>query len=71
VSEKYTYSDAELRYQTDATYRAMVDSMLAWLDHLHLTPGELRDAAMLAALKFEAMRVNRYVIRDGKFEPCD
>jgi hypothetical protein len=71
VSEKYTYRDAEWRYRNDATYHAMVDSMLAWLDRLHLTPGELRDAATLAALKFEEMRVNRYMIRDGKLEPCD
>ena len=38
------------RYRHDTTFRTYVEMMRRCIVDLHLTPGELRDAAMLAAL---------------------
>ena len=53
MSANYTYQDAKMRYLHDATYKAIVDSMLISINCLLLTPGELRDAAMLASIMWE------------------
>jgi hypothetical protein len=38
------------RYLTDATFHAIVDSMRAIISGAHLTPSEVREAAMLACI---------------------
>ena len=53
------YHDASKRYRDDPTYRNVVDSMVAVMRDLKLTPGEVRDAAGLAALMFEEERPRR------------
>ncbi len=47
------YQDAESRYYHDAFYRTLVDFLHQQMIEMQLTPGEIRDAAMLAAIKFE------------------
>jgi len=44
------------RYRIDPTFRAYVDAMRKAIVELHLTPGELRDAAVLAATLEEERR---------------
>lgn len=53
MSQHFTYPDAERRYLNDPVFHAMVHAMLGWIQQLHLTPGELRDAATFASIKFE------------------
>lgn len=67
--DRFTYQDAEARYATDAMYRALVDTMIGTMTSLKLTPGEVRDAAMLAAVKFETARAPASE-RKGHFADC-
>ena len=48
------YRDAAQRHRNDPVFRRYVDMMTAALEEMHLTPGEMRDAAMLASINFEA-----------------
>ena len=50
------------RYMNDATFHAYVDMMRKAIVELHLTPGEVREAAMLAAIIEEERRPAAYVI---------
>lgn len=56
----------EYRYRTDATFHTLVDSLEALLIHAHLTPSEIREAAMLAAIHHEerSRRREDFVKRD-------
>lgn len=47
------YEDARRRYDNDAEYRLVVDALFDAMVRMRLTPGELRDAAMLASIRFE------------------
>lgn len=51
------YHDAKVRYRNDPTYHAVVQYLESILHEMRLTPGELRDAAMLAAIHFEQRRM--------------
>jgi hypothetical protein len=62
MTEKpYTYQDAEARYRNDPAYNAIVKVMIEAIDRLHLTPGEVRDAATFAATIWELQRARRSV----------
>lgn len=50
------YHDARERYRHDPVYHHVVNAMFQLMLDLHLTPGEVRDAAALAAIKFEQER---------------
>lgn len=54
----------EERYQHDAYSRFMVDSLTSLLSHAQYTPSEMRDAALLAAIKHENMtiRPSRWIL---------
>jgi hypothetical protein len=47
------YRDARHAYATDATYRAVVDSLVALMTDLRLTPTEVRQAATFAVGLFQ------------------
>ena len=47
---------AEERYERDVMFHSMVDTMIAAIENLQLTPSEIREAATLAALKYEQRR---------------
>lgn len=40
------------KYMRDATFRLIVDQMVNLLNSFELSPGEMREAAMLAEIKF-------------------
>lgn len=61
------YHDASKRYRDDPTYRSVVDALVQLMRDLKLTPGEVRDAASLAALKFEEERHCRDML--GRYAP--
>lgn len=47
------YLSAETRYMRDPLFHRLVDIMEHEIEVLRLTPTELREAAMLACIKFE------------------
>ena len=47
----------EERYQTDPMFHTLVDIMYNMIVQAKFTPSELRDAAMLAAIRYEMSRV--------------
>lgn len=49
------------RYQNDAEFRALVQSMYHAMESLGLTPAELRDAASFSAYMHECETVRRVV----------
>ena len=55
---------AERMYQSDPVFHNLVDSMIQGMCGMSYTPGELRDAAMLAAVMFEA-RLSRRKVKQG------
>ena len=52
------------RYQTDATFRQLVDMLYSLIDHAEYTPTEIREAAMLAHILYEERRI-RPILIDG------
>ena len=49
---------AKQRYLNDPEFHRVVQTIEAWIEQMHVTPSEARDAAMLAAINVE-MRTNR------------
>jgi hypothetical protein len=50
-------NDIEGRYRHDSTFRRVVDQMRALLSAYHITPGELREASILAATMHESENI--------------
>ena len=62
----------EERYERDPMFHALVMSLMADIEELELTPTEIREAAMLAMLKFEQRRITRPPKEPkDKFDPRD
>lgn len=58
---------AEERYHRDPQFHALVESLYAAIMNLELTPTEIREAAMLAQLKFEQRKPSAYLVNeDGR-----
>lgn len=50
------------RYERDAHFRTLVDTIWALIDRAEYTPTEIREAAILAQIKVEQYRLPRYII---------
>ena len=48
--------DANDRYFSDPLFHALVDYLTKEIERLKLSPSEIRDAAMLACIRFEMTR---------------
>lgn len=46
----------EYRYNNDPMVKALVDSLVSAIMNLQLTPSEIRECAMLAAIRYEQSR---------------
>ena len=57
-----TYYDCKDRYQHDPHFKALVDTITHWSIEYKYTPGELRDAAYMAALNFEMMHARTSIV---------
>lgn len=55
------------RYQTDATFRQLVDMLYASIDNAQFTPSEIREAAMLAHILYEERRIRPMMVTDVEF----
>ena len=52
----------EEKYENDATFHAVVDSLQALIERLDLTPGEVREAAVYACMRVEMRRASNYLV---------
>ncbi len=65
-----TYYDCRSRYENDPLFRNLVDLLLAHAMQHKYTPGELRDAAFMAAMRFEELHIRPMrILRDDPFHP--
>jgi hypothetical protein len=59
--------DGEKRYREDAEFRSLVDVMESMIQQARFTPTELRQAVMLAAIRYEMRTVRDiYVDPEGQ-----
>ena len=49
--------DSRQKYLNDPVFRNIVDVMHHQLEHSYVTPSELREAALLAAIRYESCRI--------------
>lgn len=50
------FQSVEDRYVNDVRYRQLVDMLESCIAEMHLTPSEVREAALLACIRFEQHR---------------
>jgi argininosuccinate lyase len=55
----------EVRYREDANFHHVVDMLESMIHQAGLTPSEVRDASMLAAIHYELRNVRHMSRRDG------
>lgn len=60
------YHEASERYRHDPVYHNVVNALGQLMRDLKLTPGEVRDAAALAAIRFEEERAFLLIERISK-----
>ena len=53
----------EEKYQNDASYKMLVDWMIAHIENCQFTPSEMREAAMLASILYEQMHIRPRFLR--------
>jgi hypothetical protein len=51
----------EERYQSDPVFHHLVDTMQVFIQEHQITPSELREAALLAAIKYELRNTRTYI----------
>jgi hypothetical protein len=57
IESTYRRDPPEHRYQRDPKFHALVDAIAQWIIAAEFTPTEVREAAMLAAIKVETRRM--------------
>lgn len=63
--------EAEQSYRNDPTFRFAVDSLAKWIIDAHVTPAEVRAAAMLACIHVENITLRRYYVGDTDAKRLD
>jgi len=64
--------NAKDRYLTDPLFHALVDYLTKEIERLKLSPSEIRDAAILACIRFEMNRTHpAFYILDDRREGKD
>jgi len=64
----YDKTDMRYKYQNDAHFKALVDSMEAFIHHGDFTPSEVREASMLASIHYEMMLPRNMYIPSPRLE---
>lgn len=54
------------RYHRDPMFRHLVDVLEHQIREAHYTPTEIREAAMLAQIRYESTNVRYHIIRDER-----
>ena len=52
------------RFHRDASFRSLVEVMVAQIDQCHYTPSEMREAALLACIMYENTHIRYLQIPD-------
>jgi hypothetical protein len=50
------------RYETDSHFRFLVDSLEALIQDAKFTPTEIREAALMAMVRYESRRIRPFII---------
>ena len=59
------------KYHNDNQFKALVDTMAAYIQNCDFSPSELREAAMLASIIYEEYRMNyNPIIVNTRMEKC-
>lgn len=53
------------RYHTDAHFRQLVDMLYIAVEQAQFTPTEIREAVMLAQIKFEELHIRPLIVEAG------
>jgi len=62
------HDDARRRYLSDPVFRNLVDMMVHTIRELQFSPGEIREAAIFADIKFQQLRPSPTIVsHDGIF----
>lgn len=56
------------KYYNDPNFKSLVDMMCAYICNCDFTPSEMRQAAVLASIKYEETNIDRVYIVDRKLE---
>ena len=57
------------KYQEDNNFRSLVDMMTSYIVNCEFTPSEMRQASILASIRYEQMRIRPIIIpRTRKLE---
>lgn len=64
-AKRFTFNSGLERYEHDPAFRALVDMIVAHIEHLQFTPSEIRDAAMFAYVRWESLNPQLPAIRVG------
>lgn len=51
------------RYHNDPIYKRIVDTMTSLIVQNELTPAEMREAAVLASINYENMRIRKFHVQ--------
>ena len=54
------------RYETEAQFRTLVDTMYSFIDHAQFSPTEIREAAMLAHILWEERHVRPLILDERR-----
>ncbi len=60
IAERPRFMTVEERYQEDVHFHHIVDAMAHWIGQMHLTPTEMREAAMLACIHHEHRTIRSF-----------
>jgi len=63
------YRKGQERYANDPAFRQMVDFMVHQINDLQMSPGELRDAAVFAEIKFRMMHQHPVMVVSPDIPP--
>ncbi len=65
------WKELEHRYRNDPTFNRVVTVILNILEDVHLTPHEMREAAMMACYEFELKHPRPIIISGHPWEPLN
>ena len=64
----YGKHDMRYKYQTDALFKNLVDYMESFIQRGDFTPSEVREASMLASIRYEMSTPRRMYIPSPRLE---
>lgn len=63
------FKSPEHRYLNDPEFHALVDMMLSYIVRCQYTPSEMREASMMACIKWETIKPREITIKEKDLPP--